>query len=329
VLPELVSALRAHSCAVLRAPTGAGKTTRVPPALLDAGLAGDGAVVMLEPRRVAARAAARRMAEERGSELGAEIGYQVRFERRAGRSTRILVLTEGLLVRRLVDDPLLEGVGALVFDEFHERNVDTDLALALARRVQLEARPDLRLVVMSGTIDAGEIARWLGDAPVIASEGRLHPVTIEHLERDDDRPLPVQVAGAVGRALERTSGTSCLLPGWGDPRFARGARAGGRAARTLLAELYGDLRSRSRIARCVRAEAPRRARDERGRDAVTVQGVTAVVDSGLARVSRFGPAGSMPRSRADLARLGRRARGRAGRTARDRAAALTEREQPR
>src|SRR5262245_16612718 len=179
VLPRLVQALRAHPCAVLRAPTGAGKTTRVPPALLDAGLARDGAVVMLEPRRVAARAAAQRMAEERGVELGGEVGYQVRFERRAGRATRILVLTEGLLVRRLHDDPCLEGVGALVFDEFHERSLDTDLALALARRVQTEVRPELCLVVMSATIETAEVARYLGDAPVVESEGRLFPVAIE------------------------------------------------------------------------------------------------------------------------------------------------------
>src|SRR5262245_10301140 len=243
VLPELLAALRAHSCAVLRAPTGAGKTTRVPPALLDAGLAGTGAVVMLEPRRVAARFAARRMAEERGSELGGEVGFQVRFERRASRATRILVLTEGLLVRRLVDDPLLEGVGVLVLDEFHERNLDTDLALALARRVQLEARPDLKLVVMSATIDSAEIARWLGDAPVIASEGRLHPVAVEHVERDDDRPLHVQVAAGVARALERTAGdVLAFLPGVGEIRRAR-EELGGLAQRRglALAELYGDL----------------------------------------------------------------------------------------
>ena len=243
VLPELVAALRANACAVLRAPTGAGKTTRVPPALLDSGTAGKGAVVMLEPRRVAARAAARRMAEERGTELGGEVGYQVRFERRAGRGTRILVLTEGLLVRRLVDDPLLEGVGVLVFDEFHERNVDTDLALALARRVQLEARPELRLVIMSATIDTGEIARWLGDAPVVESEGRLHPVTVEHIERDDDRPLHVQVAQGVGRALERTSGdVLAFLPGVGEIRRTREALEPVAERRgLLLAELYGDL----------------------------------------------------------------------------------------
>ena len=333
VLPELVAALRTHSCAVLRAPTGAGKTTRVPPALLDAGLAGNGAVVMLEPRRVAARAAARRMAEERGTELGGEVGYQVRFERRASRATRILVLTEGLLVRRLVDDPLLEGVGVLVFDEFHERNLDTDLALALARRVQLEARPELRLVVMSATIDTGEIARWLGGAPVLSSEGRLHPVAIEHLERDDDRPLHAQMAAGVGRAVERTSGdVLAFLPGVGEIRRTREAleplaqRHG-----LLIAELYGDLPLEEQD-RALRPGSRRRVvlATNVAETSVTVEGVTAVVDSGLARVARYDPGVGL--DRLELERISRASAeqraGRAGRTAPGIALRLwTEREQ--
>jgi ATP-dependent helicase HrpB len=333
VLPELVAALRAHPCGVLRAPTGAGKTTRVPPALLDAGLAGQGAVVMLEPRRVAARAAARRMAEERGSELGGEVGYQVRFEKRASRATRILVLTEGLLVRRLVDDPLLEGVGVLVLDEFHERSVDTDLALALARRVQLEARPELRLVVMSATIDAGEIARWLGDAPVLSSAGRSFPVEIEHLEREDDRPLHVQVASGVGRALDRTTGdVLAFLPGVGEIRRTREALeplAGRRGL--LLAELYGDLPLEEQD-RALRAGSKRRVvlATNVAETSVTVEGVTAVVDSGLARVARYDPGVGL--DRLELERIPRASAeqraGRAGRTAPGIALRLwTEREQ--
>ncbi len=333
VLPELVAALRAGPCAVLRAPTGAGKTTRVPPALLDAGLAGSGAVVMLEPRRVAARAAARRMAEERGCELGGEVGFQVRFERRASRATRILVLTEGLLVRRLVDDPLLEGVGVLILDEFHERNLDTDLALALARRVQLEARPELKLVVMSATIDALEIARWLGDAPVIVSEGRLHPVEVEHLERDDARPLHVQVASGVGRALERTPGDVLVfLPGVGEIRRARDELAGLAQRRGLaLAELYGDLPLEEQD-RALRPGARRRIvlATNVAETSVTVAGVTAVVDSGLARVARYDPGVGL--DRLELERISRASAeqraGRAGRTAPGLALRLwTEREQ--
>src|SRR5262245_15137984 len=333
VLPELVAALRDHPCAVLRAPTGAGKTTRVPPALLDSGLAGEGAVVMLEPRRVAARAAARRMAEERGAELGGEVGYQVRFERRAGRATRILVLTEGLLVRRLVDDPLLEGVGVLVFDEFHERNVDTDLALALARRVQLEARPELRLVVMSATLDAGEIARWLGGAPVVESEGRLHPVAVEHLERDDDRPLHVQVVQGVGLALERTGGdVLAFLPGVGEIHRAREALEPLAERRgLLLAELYGDLPLEEQD-RALRPASKRRVvlATNVAETSVTVEGVTAVVDSGLARVARYDPGVGL--DRLELERISRASAeqraGRAGRTAPGIALRLwTEREQ--
>jgi ATP-dependent RNA helicase HrpB len=320
VLPELVAALRAHPCAVLQAPTGAGKTTRVPPALLDAGLAGSGTVVMLEPRRVAARAAARRMAEELGGELGGEVGFQVRFERRAGRHTRILVLTEGLLVRRLVDDPLLEGVGVLVFDEFHERNLDTDLALALARRVQLEARPELKLVVMSATLDAKGISGWLGDAPVVTSEGRLHPVAIEHLERADERPLHLVVAAGVGRALERTAGdVLAFLPGVGEIKRA-GAELGGLAARRGIdvAELYGDLALEDQD-RALR-QGPRRRvvlATNVAETSVTVEGVTAVVDSGLARVARYDPGVGL--DRLELERISRASAeqraGRAGRTA--------------
>ena len=162
VLPEVVSALRDGGAVVLRAPTGAGKTTRVPPALLAAGIAGKGQIVMLEPRRLAARAAARRMAEEQGWRLGGEIGYHIRFDRQAGPETRILVVTEGILVQMLQRDPFLEGVGAVVFDEFHERNLHSDLALAMVRRVQREVRDDLEIVVMSATLEPAPIAAYLG-----------------------------------------------------------------------------------------------------------------------------------------------------------------------
>src|SRR5947208_4900956 len=158
-LPALIRALRENPAAVLIAPTGAGKTTRVPPALLAAGIGAGKRIVMLEPRRIAARAAARRMAEEGGQEgqwtLGREVGYQVRFERRAGPETKILVVTEGILVQRLQADPFLEDVGAVIFDELHERNLQTDLSLAMARRVQRDARPDLKLLAMSATLDPG------------------------------------------------------------------------------------------------------------------------------------------------------------------------------
>ncbi|HVW03041.1 MAG TPA: DEAD/DEAH box helicase, partial [Planctomycetaceae bacterium] len=176
VLPEVIEAMRQSACVVLRAPTGAGKTTRVPPALRDADFAGDREIVLLEPRRLAARAAARRMAAERQVRLGDEVGYQVRFDQQAGPQTRILAVTEGILLRRLQDDPFLETTGIVVFDEFHERSLASDLALAMTRRVQQTVRPDLRIVVMSATLTPGPICEFLGNCPLIESEGRLHPV---------------------------------------------------------------------------------------------------------------------------------------------------------
>src|SRR5438132_10904819 len=178
ILPELVAGLGRQPCAVLRAPTGAGKTTRVPPALLDAGLADRGRIIVLEPRRLAARAAARRMAAERGGRLGEEVGYQVRFDRQYGPQTRILVVTPGILIRLLQDDPFLESVSTLILDEFHERSLDNDLALGMARLMQQTVRPDLRLVIMSATLTVESVSAYLGNCPIIASEGRLHPVEI-------------------------------------------------------------------------------------------------------------------------------------------------------
>ncbi|NJN14582.1 MAG: DEAD/DEAH box helicase, partial [Planctomycetes bacterium] len=222
ILPELIRSLRDFPAAILRAPTGAGKTTRVPPSLLDAGLAGEGSVLMLEPRRIAARAAARRIAEERGATLGEEVGYQVRFERKAGNRTRILVVTEGVLLGMLQKDPFLDGVGALLFDEFHERRLESDLALAMARRLQREARPDLRLVAMSATAETGPIAAFLGDCPVHESEGFLHPVEKLHLATPLLRDAPEATADAVLDALRRTEGdVLAFFPGVGEIRRAR------------------------------------------------------------------------------------------------------------
>ncbi|HEX9731084.1 MAG TPA: DEAD/DEAH box helicase, partial [Thermoanaerobaculia bacterium] len=219
VLPEVLGALAASAALVLRAPTGAGKTTRVPPAVLDAGLAGDRRVVMLEPRRVAARAAARRMAEERGTPLGEDVGYQIRFERRYGKATRVLVVTEGVLVQLLQRDPFLEDAGVVIFDEFHERNLASDLSLAMARRVQREARPDLKLVVMSATLDPAPVAAYLGGCPVVESAGRLHPVTVRYLERPDPRRPEQAAAAAVRLLLDETPGDVLVfLPGVGEIR---------------------------------------------------------------------------------------------------------------
>src|SRR5438270_3144854 len=161
LLPDLIAGLRRQVCAVLQAPTGAGKTTRVPPALLDAGLAERGRILLLEPRRLAARAAARRMAAERGGTLGDEVGYHVRFDRQAGPRTRILAVTPGILLRRLHDDPFLESTGIVLFDEFHERSLENDLALGMCGLLQQTVRPDLKLVVMSATIETDATAAYL------------------------------------------------------------------------------------------------------------------------------------------------------------------------
>ncbi len=320
VLPELIAALRQGSAAVLIAPTGAGKTTRVPPALLAAGIAGDRQIVMLEPRRIAARAAARRMAEEGGWTLGREVGYQVRFERRAGAETRILVVTEGILVQRLQADPFLENVGAVIFDELHERSLQTDLSLAMARRVQREVRPDLKLVAMSATLDPGPVAAFLGGAPTIESRGRLYPVDILYIDRPDDRPLPAQIAAGVRRVLAATPGdVLAFLPGVGEIQRSAEALAGLAAEQGLaVLPLYGDLPAERQDA-VLRPSSRRKVvlATNVAETSVTVDGVTAVVDSGAVRRLRFDPATGL--DRLELGRISRASAdqraGRAGRQA--------------
>jgi ATP-dependent helicase HrpB len=320
ILPELIATLQEGAAAVVIALAGAGKTTRVPPALLAAGIAGGGQVVMLEPRRIAARAAARRMAEEMGWTLGREVGYQVRFERKAGPETRILVVTEGILVQRLQADPFLEGVGVVIFDELHERNLQTDLSLAMARRVQREVRPDLKLVAMSATLDPGPVAAFLGDSPVIESRGRLFPVEIHYVDRPDDRPLPAQVASGVRRVLNATPGdVLAFLPGVGEIQRATEALASLAAERGLaVLQLYGDLPAE-------RQDEVLRPSDRRkvvlatnvAESSVTIDGVTAVVDSGAVRRLRFDPSTGLDRlelGRVSRASADQRA-GRAGRQA--------------
>ncbi|HEY0782959.1 MAG TPA: ATP-dependent helicase HrpB, partial [Thermoanaerobaculia bacterium] len=333
VLPELVAALRERSAAVLVAPTGAGKTTRVPPALLAAGL-GPGQIVVLEPRRIAARAAARRIAEEQGWEVGREVGYQVRFERKESRETRILIVTEGILVQRLQGDPFLESVDAVVFDEIHERNLQTDLSLAMARRVRREVRPDLRLLAMSATLDPGPLAAFLGDCPVVESAGRLYPVAVAYLDpaggerraarggqsSQGERQLPLQVLAAVRRALAESDGDVLVfLPGVGEIERCAKALAELAAERGLaVLPLYGDLPPERQDA-VLKPSVRRRVvlATNVAETSVTVQGVTAVVDSGLARRLRYDPATGL--DRLELVRVSRAATeqraGRAGRQA--------------
>lgn len=289
LLPDVVGTLREHPSAVIEAPPGAGKTTRVPRALLEAGLAERGEIVVLEPRRLPARLAARFVASELGEEVGGRVGYQVRFEEAVSARTRLRFVTEGLLLRRLLASSRLEGVAAVVFDEFHERHLETDLSLALLHRLQQTERPELRLLVMSATLDAEPVARFLGDAPRLRSEGRQYEVTIEHTERPDDRPLEARVAGAVRRLLrEEPSGHILVfLPGVAEIRRAQQAcDAAAREHDALVLPLYGDL-SPAEQDRAVRPTSQRKVilATNVAETSVTIEDVTAVVDTGLARVA--------------------------------------------
>jgi ATP-dependent helicase HrpB len=320
LLPDIIERLRQSPNIVLEAPPGAGKTTRVPPALLDAGIAGAGEVLALEPRRLAARMAARRVAEERGESLGETIGYQVRFEEVASAKTRLRFLTEGVLTRRLLSDPTLKNVGVVVLDEFHERHLQADLALALLRRLQKTSRPDLKLVVMSATLDAGPVARFLDDAPTIRSEGKRFDVAIEHQARPDERPLAEQVAAAVNRlAAEKIDGdTLVFLPGAAEIRRAQTACAAvaGRHDLTVL-PLHGDLSAEDQD-RAVKPAATRKLilSTNVAESSVTIDGVVAVIDSGLARMAGHSPWSGLPTL--NLARISKASAtqraGRAGRT---------------
>jgi ATP-dependent helicase HrpB len=280
-VPEIVARLRSHGALVLVAPPGAGKTTRVPVALVD-----EGPVVLLQPRRVAARALARRIADEQGWTLGEEVGWQVRFERRFSARTRLLVATEGVLSARLQSDPLLSDFRTVVLDEFHERSVHADLALALARQARL-ARGDLRLLVMSATLDAAPIARFLGDCPIIDVPGRAYPVEIEHA-------AGWTVAAAVKRVLPESEGhLLAFLPGSGEIRRAAGELIGIDAA---VWPLHGSLQGDEQDA----ALAPSARRKvilatNLAETSLTVDGVRVVIDSGLHKVNRYDPSKGIDR----------------------------------
>ena len=323
-LPDIREALRKGPAVVIEAPPGAGKTTRVPPALLDE-VAGE--VLVLEPRRIAARAAARRVAAEREEKLGESVGYQVRFEDVSGPHTRLRFLTEAILTRRLLRDPSLAGVGAVVLDEFHERHLHGDLALALLARLVRTTRPDLKLAVMSATLETEPVAAFLS-CPVVRSEGRRYPVEIEHLERPDDRRLPEQVVAAVRRAtVPGTRGDVLVfLPGAGEIRAAAQELSDLAEARGLLVvPLHGDLSSEEQD----RALAPAQRRKtilstNVAETSVTVPGVTVVVDSGLVRLAGHSPWSGLPSlsvAKVSKASAEQRA-GRAGRTEAGRAIRL-------
>lgn len=286
--------------AVLQAPPGAGKTTKVPLALLQAPWLAGRRIIVLEPRRLAARAAARRMAAMLGEEVGGTVGYRVRLDTRVGPATRIEVVTDGLFLRQLQEDPEIPGIGAVLFDEFHERGIDSDLALALCLESRAALRDDLRLVVMSATLDGAPVARLLGDAPIVTSQGRAYPVENRHLDapppgaRIDDA-----VVGAVRRALAEESGSLLVfLPGAGEIRRVQAALDGTVGPGMEIAPLYGDLTADAQD-RAI-APAPPGVRKvvlatSIAETSLTIEGIRVVVDSGLMRVPRFDPRSGMTR----------------------------------
>ncbi len=319
-LPELRRALEARNAAVLVAPPGAGKTTRVPLDLLAAPWLGDGKVILLEPRRLAAHAAAARMARTLGEEVGGTVGLRVRLGSKISGRTRIEVVTEGVFTRMILDDPELTGIGAVLFDEFHERSLDADLGLALALDAQGGLREDLRILVMSATLDGARVAGLLGDAPIVTSEGRAFPVETRHLDRDPNRRIEDSVTEAVLRALRADPGSVLVfLPGQAEIRRTAEALAQKVGPDVILAPLYGALTPAEQD-RAVSPPPPGQRKvvlaTSIAETSLTIEGVRIVVDSGLARVPVYEPGLGLTRlvtARASKAAVDQR-RGRAGRT---------------
>jgi len=319
-LPALLQALDNQGKAVLVAPPGAGKTTLAPLALLDAPWLGAGRILLLEPRRLAARAAARRMAELLDEELGGTVGYAMRMERRVSAATRILVVTEGVLARTILDDPELPGISAILFDEFHERSLDGDFGLALALDVQDALRPDLRLLVMSATLDGARVAKLLGDAPVIESRGRSFPVDVRYDERPAGTPIEDAMAKAIREALGTEPGSVlAFLPGQREIERTAERLEGRLGTDVDIAPLYGMLDGKAQDA-AIKPPPPGRRKvvlaTSIAETSITIDGVRVVIDSGLSRLPKYEPATGLTRLetvRVSRASADQRA-GRAGRT---------------
>ncbi|MCF8476228.1 MAG: DEAD/DEAH box helicase, partial [Pseudolabrys sp.] len=320
-LPRLTEALRRNNAAVLVAPPGAGKTTRVPLVLLDQEWAKDKKILLLEPRRLAARAAASRMASTLGEQVGDTVGLRVRFGSKISKRTRIEVITEGVFTRLVLDDPSLEGIAAVLFDEFHERSLDADLGLALARDAQQGLREDLRLLVMSATLDGARVAALLGDAPVVESEGRAYPVETRYLSRDPRERIERPVADAVQRALRADPGSLLVfLPGAAEIRRTETLlKEQVRDPNVDIVALFGALDARDQD-RAISPAPPGRRKvvlaTSIAETSLTIEGVRVVIDSGLSRVPRYEP--DVGLTRLETVRVSRAAadqrRGRAGRT---------------
>jgi ATP-dependent helicase HrpB len=293
-LPELCGALARETGAVLQAPPGAGKTTHVPLALLGEAWLAERGIVLLEPRRLAARAAAARMAELLGERVGQTVGYRVRMDSRISARTRIEVVTEGILTRRLQADPGLEGVGLVIFDEFHERSLHADLALALCLDVQRGLREDLRLLVMSATLEATPVAELLGGVPVVTSAGRSHSVEVRYLDRDPQGDVSAYTAAAVQRALaEQPGDVLVFLPGGREIRLTHERLAESPVFRGVsVYPLHGDL-PREQQDRAIQSDPDGRRKvvlaTSIAETSLTIDGIGAVVDAGWSRVPRFDP----------------------------------------
>ncbi len=279
---------------VLRAPTGSGKSTRIPQMLLDLNLV-QGQIIVLQPRRIAARMLAARIADERGVKLGDEVGYQIRFERKESAATRIKFVTEALLLRQMASDPELKGVGTLIFDEFHERNLHSDVAIALARQLQIKSRPDLLIVAMSATLDTAGVAQWLGNAETLASDGRTFPVEVEYapMPRTTNRPVWDYAAEQVGKVLREEPAGDVLVFMPGAYEIMRTMNAVNQLRESSgvdVLPLYGEL-SPVEQDRAVNVSDRRRVivATNVAETSLTIPGVRAVVDAGLARVARFDP----------------------------------------
>jgi ATP-dependent RNA helicase HrpB len=319
VLPDLTAQLRENNTAVLVAPPGAGKTTRVPLALAAEAWAAGKRILVLEPRRLAARAAAGYMARLLGERVGRKVGLRVRFGSSVSRETAVEVITEGIFTRMILDDPALEGVAAVLFDEFHERSLDADLGLALARDAQQGLRDDIKLLVMSATIDGARVAALLGGAPVIESVGRAFPVETRYAGRDT-RPIEPQMADAIVRAARAEPGSLlAFLPGTAEIRRAENLLKDRTDASTDIAPLYGALDAGEQD-RAISPAPPGRRKivlaTAIAETSITIEGVRIVVDSGLARVPRY--EADVGVTRLETVRVSRAAadqrRGRAGRT---------------
>ncbi len=320
-LPRLIGALRVREAAVLVAPPGAGKTTRVPLVLIDEAWAAGKKILLLEPRRLAARAAAARMAATLGEQVGETVGLRVRFGSKISKKTRIEVVTEGVFTRLVLDDPSLDGIAAVLFDEFHERSLDADLGLALARDVQQGLRDDLKVLVMSATLDGARVAALIGDAPIVESEGRAFPVETRYLGRSPTERIERQVADAVKRALRADAGSALVfLPGAGEIRRTETIlKDEVRDADVDIVALYGALEARDQD-RAISPAPPGKRKvvlaTSIAETSLTIEGVRVVIDSGLARVPRYEP--DVGLTRLETVRVSRAAadqrRGRAGRT---------------